>query len=425
MSRLTTLAGVVVVGLLGVGLWYWIFERGHHTVFRTAPIEKGNLVVTVSATGTLEPLALVDIGAQVQGQIIEFGKDPKSKTGFIDWNSQVEENTVLAKIDDSLYQAAAATARASLQKATSEIPGLEARMRDAQSDFERSKMLLVSDADSVQRYEKYKANYDAAVANLAAGRAAVLEAKANLQRAEVNVGYCTIKSPTKGVVVDRRVNVGQTVVSSLNAPSLFLIAKDLSDMQVWASVNEADVGKVFPGQKVRFTVMAFPREIFQGVVAARGVRRNASMTQNVVTYTVVVDIINPSKKLQPYMTANMLFEVARKDNVLKVPNAALRWRPDPHEVAPAQRAEFLKARLPDSDDEDDFGAGSDEADSKGTVWVVDGNFVKPVHVKLGLNNGTSTEVVSGDVAQNTGVVVGIVEQKQTRGGNPFIPKRSE
>jgi HlyD family secretion protein len=298
-------------------------------------------------------------------------------------------------------------------------------MVDAQEEWMRAQVLVTSDSESVERYQRARADYDSAVANLAVGVAAVNEAAAALKHAQDNVGYCTITSPTRGVVVDRRVNIGQTVVSSLNAPSLFLIAKDLSDMQVWASVNEADVGQIQPGQKVTFTVAAYPGVNFVGKVAKRGIRRNASLTQNVVTYTVLVDYKlskdwaskHPGVKLQPYMTANMLFEVARKDKVLKVPNAALRWRPDMDQVAPAERAVFLAAPA-SSDDEDEFTAGA-----KGTLWVEDGRYVRPVQVTLGLTNGTSTEIIDG-VKEGTAVVVGIIQQHKVRGGNPFLPKRN-
>jgi HlyD family secretion protein len=426
MSRWYTLSVVVGIGVVGAGLWYWVFDRRPQTLYRTAPVKRGDLVVNVSATGTIEPEALVDIGAQVQGKVVSFGKDDKSPTKMIDWNSEVQAGTVLAKIDDSLYVATAEKAAALLKKAKADLPGLRALMVDAQEEWQRAQVLVTSDSESVERYQRARADYDAAVANLAVGVATVSEAAAALQRAEDNVGYCTITSPTRGVVVDRRVNIGQTVVSSLNAPSLFLIAKDLSDMQVWASVNEADVGRIRPGQKVTFTVAAYPGVNFTGDVAKRGIRRNASLTQNVVTYTVLVDYKqgkewmskHPEVKLQPYMTANMLFEVARKDNVLKVPNAALRWRPDVDQVAPAERKAFQNTPATSDDDEDEFTSGA-----KGTLWVEDGRYVRPVQVTLGLTNGTSTEIIDG-IKDGTAVVVGVIQRHKVRGGNPFLPKRN-
>ena len=169
------------------------------------------------------------------------------------------------------------------------------------------------------------ANYKAAEANVAVGEATIQQNEAALEMAKTNLGYSTIKSPVDGVIIDRRVNIGQTVVASLNAPSLFLIAKDLRRMQVWASVNEADIGRIHPSMPVRFTVDAYPGEVFRGKVVQ--VRLNATMTQNVVTYTVVVTTDNSDGKLLPYLTANVNFELEQRDNVLLVPNAALRWKP--------------------------------------------------------------------------------------------------
>src|SRR5207249_3200763 len=173
--------------------------------------------------------------------------------------------------------------------------------------------------------------YETSKSALAVGEASVAQARAALQQAEINLGYTTIRSPVKGVIVDRRVNVGQTVVASLNAPSLFLIAKDLTRMQIWASVNEADIGQIHAGQAVRFSVDAFPHQTFRGDVAQ--IRLNANMTQNVVTYTVVVNTDNTNGKLLPYMTANLNFELSQRNDVLLVSNSALRWRPQIQQVA--------------------------------------------------------------------------------------------
>ncbi len=180
-----------------------------------------------------------------------------------------------------------------------------------------------------------------AKATVGVEEAAIKQTQASLRQAQINLGYCDIKSPVKGTIVDRRVNVGQTVVSSLSASSLFLLAKDLSRIQVWASVNEADIGRIHPSLKVHFTVDAYPNETFVGEV--QQVRLNATMTQNVVTYTVVVTTENKDMKLLPYMTASLKFEIERHEDVLKVPNAALRWKPRPKQIAPDIRAETLEA----------------------------------------------------------------------------------
>ena len=194
-------------------------------------------------------------------------------------------------------------------------------------------------------YETFKASFETAASNLEVGKAAVKQAEAGVaqaqrryDRAKANIDYCTINSPVDGVIIDRRVNIGQTVVSGLSAPSLFLIAQDLKKMQLWVAVNEADVGSIHPGQNASFTVDAFPGETFKGSV--NKVRLNATMTQNVVTYTVEVDTDNSSGRLLPYLTANVQFEVRKDPDVLLVPNAALRWYPQPQDVAPDIRAQL-------------------------------------------------------------------------------------
>ena len=216
---------------------------------------------------------------------------------------------------------------------------MKAKLLQAQQDWDRAQKLGPSEALAQSAYDQYQANYEVAKANLAAAeaaveqtKAAVAQAKASLNTAQINLGYCTIKSPVKGVIIDRRVNIGQTVVSSLSAPSLFLIAKDLKRIQVWVSVNEADIGSISPGQPVTFTVDAYPDQVFQGQVGK--IRLNATMTQNVVTYTVEVDTNNDDGKLLPYLTANAQFKIGRRQGVLLVPNAALRWSPQSEQIAP-------------------------------------------------------------------------------------------
>ena len=210
----------------------------------------------------------------------------------------------------------------------------KAKLFQAEADWQRAQQLGPSEALSQSDFDAARAAYDVARANLKVGQAAVLQAKeavsqseAVLKKARQNLDYCTIRSPVKGVIIDRRVNIGQTVVASLSAPSLFLIARDLKKMQVWASVNEADIGSIRAGQPVTFTVDALPGKTFRGEVGK--IRLNATMTQNVVTYTVEVNTDNSDGQLIPYLTANLKFMVSERKNVLLVPNAALRWIPQP------------------------------------------------------------------------------------------------
>ena len=245
--------------------------------------------------------------------------------------------------------------------------------------------------------------------------ASINQAEASLARAQRNLGYCIIKSPVSGVIIDRRVDIGQTVVASLNAPSLFLIAKDLKKVEVWVAVNEADIGNISPGQPASFTVDANPGEIFKATVEK--IRLNASMTQNVVTYTVELITDNSSGRLLPYLTANVRFEVAKRDNVLQVPNAVLRYNPRAELLRKAGSAEESAAEKPD------VGPGNKEA--WGRIWLQDGRYLKPVKVKLGLTDGSMTEVSSDELKEGMEVISG--EQNGKDGGsptqttNPFVP----
>ena len=403
---------LAVAGFLGMR---WFRSRGNQDqMFRTTQAKRGDLLASISATGTVEPTIVVDVGAQVNGIIKTFGRDTAGKP--VDYGSVVDENTVLAKIDDSLYAAALETADAQLQQAEANKVGADAnvlqckaKLLQAQQDWDRARKLGPSDALSQSAYDQYRANYEVAKANLAAAEAAVQQAKASVSQnkaaqhtARINLSYCTIKAPVRGVIIDRQVNIGQTVVSSLSAASLFLLAKDLKRIMIWVSVNEADIGSIFPGQPVAFTVDAFPNREFKGVVGK--IRLNATMTQNVVTYTVEVNTDNDDGKLLPYLTANARFITGRRENVLLVPNAALRWSPRPEQIAPEARKQRHGAKGPRRENRSETDDGS--AQSHGTIWVEKEGFVRPIHLKTGLTDGAFTEVEGGDVTEGTSLVVG-------------------
>ena len=436
----TVIAALVVLGLVGATVaWYQKGGNGKTDIFRTAQVTRGDLRLTISATGTVEPEEVIDVGAQVAGQILSFGQDVNGKT--VDYGSVVDDGTVLARIDDSLYSAEAASAeaqvqsaKAGLKRAKADLEQLKAKLRQAERDWQRARKIGPSEALAQASYDSYQSNYETAKANVAVGDADILQATANLaqtqamlQRALRNLSYCTIKSPVKGVIIDRRVNIGQTVVASLNAPSLFLIAKDLTRMQVWVAVNEADIGKIHPGQPVTFTVDAFPGETFRGMVGK--VRLNAAMTQNVVTYTVEIITDNTDGRLLPYLTANVKFELERLNNVLLVPNAALRWNPVSEQIAPGFRKTLekpdqnkLKAdsgRQPGSKT-DRGSAGID----RNAIWVLQGQYVRPIKVRAGLSDGAMTQVQGQDLSVGLTVVTGIQDQKAASADtkNPFTPQ---
>lgn len=403
------------------GAWYWAEGRPQRVAFRTTRVARGDLLATINASGTLEPEEVVDVGAQIAGAIQSFGPDPRDPTRSISYGTLVDQGTVLARLDDKLFQTRVSQARASVAKAEADVEAARVKVRQTARDLDRVTRLAKSRSASPQEFDTATAEADAAKAGLAVAASAVDLARANLEEATVNLGYTTIKSPVKGVIVDRRVNIGQTVIASLNAPSLFLIAKDLHRMQIWASVNETDVGQIHPGQRVRFSVAAYPKESFQGKV--QQVRLNASMTQSVVTYTVVVEVDNPSGKLLPYLTARLQFEVEERRGAPLVPNAALRWTPAVHHVAPAYRSEFTGVLRQRAAGADKAGPKADRGyQTKGTLWVRDDAFVRPVSVSVGLTDGLSTELTGGDYREGMEVVVGLAPTGDEAGASPFLPR---
>jgi HlyD family secretion protein len=403
--------------------------------FRTATIKRGDLIPTISATGTLEPEEVVDVGAQIVGRVKELGTDPSDpeKQKRIDYNSIVHEGTVLACIDDAVYRAQLEQAQASLLRAKADLLQMEAKLNQCKREADRAETLRPKKAISDTDYDLAIANYLTAKANLAVGEAVVRQGEASLRLAQTNLDYTIIRSPVEGVIIDRRVNVGQTVVSSLNAPSLFLIAKDLRRMQVWASVNEADIGRLTPGMPVRFTVDTFPGETFRGTV--QQIRMNAQMTQNVVTFTVVVTTDNANRKLRPYLTANLQFEIDNRPNVLLAPNGALRWKPRAELIAPDTRdsregasedkaANGSRRGGEKSSGKQAAGRSSKHRVEKGQVWVADGRYVRPIEVQIGLSDGSMTEISGSDLKEDMEVVIGEVTAAEQTSNltNPFTPK---
>ena len=399
---LTVLALCVVGG--GVA---W-FARGNGAqgpqkrAFRydTAAVARGDVASTIAASGTIEPEELVDVGSQVSGKIVAFGTDAKGDE--VDYCSVVTNGMVLARIDDVTYLADLDVARAQQTRALANVESAKASERKAKvdldharKDWERAKRIGVGLALSQSDYDAYEASHESAEASLAVAtasigqaEAAVVEAKASVEKAERNLGYCTISAPVDGIVVDRRVNLGQTVVSSMSVSSLFLVAKDLAHMRIWAAVNEADVGQIHEGQSVSFTVDAFPGRTFRGTV--RRVRLNATVTSNVVTYVVEIDCDNPDGTLLPYLTANVEFETAKAADALVVPARALRWTPA--DAPPAPEA----------------GEGG------GVVWVLEDEVrpPRPVLVKVLLNNGSDAAIEAlepGELAEGARVVTRATE----------------
>lgn len=466
-----------IASVVGGGFYYRhrLEARAQEHKFRLEKIERGDLHITVDATGTIEPEEVVDVGAQVTGRIAELAKDPRGKTDpafadkSVDYRSPVIQGMLLAQIDKSVYEAQYDQARAALAQAEAHVLQTKAMMAQAQAEWERAQKLKdlkiasrsptgdaslggglpivgISDSD----YVLAQANAEGTKADVTAAEATVQQQQANLKLAKTNLDYTTINSPIDGTIIDRRVNIGQTVVSNLNASSLFLIARDLRKMQVWASVNEADIARLQPGTKVNFRVDAFPNDTFYGTVFQ--IRLNAIMTQNVVTYTVVITVDNSDLRLLPYLTANVKFQVDERKDVLLISNTALRYRPNPDQIgSDADDDDSDDSGTADTDKSDKStktaeaskGDGSKEAgaskgrgehgghrkknrtdDNKGQLWVEIPNSgkVRAVDIEIGASDGTSTEITGGGIKEGDEVVVGEQQAVAASGDvNPFAP----
>jgi HlyD family secretion protein len=459
--RLVIFSVAVVALASSTGVWVWHARHGNVPLWRTSSVRRGDLTATITATGTVEPEEVVDVGAQVSGQFLEFGKDKSGRP--IDYGSIVESNMLLAKIDPSLFQAdvnldtaVVASDKAGEAQSEANLEQMIAKEAEAEADWKRAQKLGPSEALAPTTFDSYKATYEIAKANVNLAKAAVdsakaatIQAAATLDKAKQTVDYCEIRSPVNGVIIDRRVNIGETVASSMSTPSLFLIAKDLTRIQVWASVNEADIGNIHAGQHVTFTVDAYPNRTFQGTV--NKVRLNATMNQNVVTYTVEVSTDNADGKLLPYLTANVNFLAGEATNALLVLNSALRWHPQNDLIAAEFRhsgagaggiSEEAKAsgipnmpaaRTGASGDSDHQGRDRASGGHKtvpvqtGTLWAEAGSYVRPVSVELGLTDGTWTEVRGQGLAEGTDVVTGVLTaaaaaDESAQGANPFVPQ---
>ncbi len=423
MKRLVIwlIVGCVAAGGVYLG-WRWHRGTGTGVTYRSDKVDRTNLVSTITAVGTIVPEEVVDVGAQVNGLIASLGVDAEGKP--IDYRSTVTRGMLLAQIDETIYLAdvAAAEAQLSQNRAQVEVSRAnlllaQAKLGQAQRDWDRaqklgpSRALSQADFDAAQSsFEQARAMVEQANAQIVQAQATVEAADAALGRTRQNLAYCKIGSPVDGVIIDRRVDVGQTVVSSFNAPSLFLIAKDLTRMQVLVQVNEADIEHVHPGDKVTYTVDALPGDVLDGVV--RKVRLNATMTQNVVTYTVEIVTDNSRLKLLPYLTANVVFVVDRRTGVLSVPNAALRWAPEG----------YTGAERPSAGTHPPGAEGAKALN--GVVWVLRDGRPQPEEVHAGLSDGARTEVSGDNISEGDAVVTGEVVQAAGAGGstNPFAPQ---
>ena len=353
--------------------------------YRLQAVEQGELIQTVSANGTLNPVVLVNVGTQVSGTVTKL---------YVDFNDKVEKGQPLLELDRSLLAAQA-------RQSAANIGNISATLELARANEARMKELFAEEYVSRQELEQAVQARKSAEAQLAQARAAA-------DKDQVNLNYTTIRSPVSGIVVDRVVDLGQTVAASLQTPTLIKIAQDLSEMRIDSSFAEADIGKIKPGQKVRFTVDAFPNRTFTGEV--QQIRLNPTTTQNVVTYNVRVSLQNPDEILLPGMTAYVNIAVDQRQDTLMVPNAALRFKPaDSTEKTaekPAAGATPGEGR----------GKGRKRDTSSGTVYVLDGDTIKPVSLRIGITDNRNTEVVEGDLKPGDRIILG--EKTPTAANKP-------
>jgi len=399
MTQKRRISIAVVVVLVAASVAAWLLTSGDgkpKLQFETSKVEKGKVVAKVTASGLLSAIVTVQVGSQVSGRIAAL---------YADWNSPVKKGQLIAKIDPALYQASVDQARANLAAAQGNLAKARVQAVDARRQYARQKELAARKLNAQADLDTAQANADAADAQVAALEGNVAQTRAALQSAEVNLAYTNIVSPTNGTVISRNVDVGQTVAASLQAPTIFVIAEDLAKMQVDTSVAEADVGRLKPGMPASFTVDAYPGEVFRGTV--RQVRNAPQTVQNVVTYDAVIDVANPDLKLKPGMTANVTFVYAEKDDVLKVPNAALRFRPPPSLLGDAKGSNGPSGPRPAGAAGGGGGGGGlragaaggrpGEAPDRRTVWTLTNEKPAPQKVKTGISDGTFTEVVEGDL----------------------------
>lgn len=414
----------MIVVLAGVAGWMFFGKKKAASVeYRTAMIEKGDIQVTVRASGTLQAVTTVQVGTQVSGII---------KKIYVDFNTVVKEGQVIAVLDTILLAQAVEDARASLKKS-------DIQVNQSKRDFERTKLLFEQKVMAQADYDLALTTYETAVANS-------ISAQSALNRSKINLRYATIIAPISGVVVSRAVDVGQTVASSFSTPTMFTIANDLTKMQVEANIDEGDIGKILVDQTVKFTVDAYPDMTFDGIV--RQVRLQPVVTQNVVNYTVIIDVPNPDLKLLPGMTANITVMVKEEKDILKVPSTALRFSP------PQEYIDAVEKNLPDSvkkkremwakqrgqggqggpGGQGDRGTsgqggpggqGGRRSGSFGQIWIKVGDSLQPKRVRIGVTDGLNTEV-RGKIEEGMEVVLsmttapGSSTSQQTQ-QNPFAP----
>lgn len=373
-KKALVIAAVAAIAALAV----WLLSGGkkeEKITFDTAAVAPANIMNSITATGTIEPVTSVTVGTQVSGIVSKL---------FVDYNSVVKKGQVIAELDKTNLMSQLNTAKTQLATAQSQLNYQTANYKRYKTLFEKG--LVAAD------------DFDNAKLSYTQAKEQVVSAKEEVQRAQTNLGYATITSPIDGVVLSKSVEEGQTVAASFSTPELFTIAQDLTNMQVVADVDEADIGDVKEGERVTFTVDAYPDDTFEGEV--KQVRQEATTTNNVVTYEVVISAPNADLKLKPGLTANVTIYTAERKGVLSVPSKALRFTPQKETVG--------KMKI------------VDVANAKNKVWTIEGNSIVAHKVNIGMTDGTNTQIVSG-IAEGTKVITGL----NVTGGEEKMPMESQ
>ncbi len=415
---------ILVLGVLGAGgaLGYpyardYLKNRNKPN-YREVAVARGEIVSVVNSTGTVQPVLRVQVGAFVSGPIQRL---------YVDFNAEVKKGQVLAEIDPRIYKAAVARDRAALATRVAEQARVKAMLQQAINEEKRAQTLLAENADYVSDTEmdQLKFNRISLEAQLELAKASVDQSKANLENSDANMAYTRIESPVDGVVIDRKIDEGQTLVAQFQTPELFVVAPDLrKKVHVFASVDEADIGLIREAQQgkrpVYFTVDAYPDDLFEGRIPAEiGIRMNPTTVQNVVTYSVLVEAPNPELKLLPGMTANLSFQIDKRANAIKIPNAALRFYPKTDQVHPDDRKilEAAEVETPTEEEKEDTAKEAERRSAmqrilanrtrtRRHVWFREGDFLRAVEIRTGLNDNKFTEVVSGSLEEGRKLVVG-------------------
>jgi len=392
---------LVIVLALGGGAYGWYYQRAHRPVenpYKTAPVERRSISSRITASGTLQARVTVQVGSQVSGRVLEL---------HADFNSKVKKGDIVAKLDPQLFQASLQQAQASYASAQANAAKAEATRVDADRQYQRAKTQRAEGLASQQDVDTAETSARVAQAGVDAAKSMVAQARAALNQDQVNLSLSVIKSPIDGVVISRSVDVGQTVAASLQAPVLFTIAEDLTKMHIEASVPESDVGRLAVDMPVEFTVDAFPGQRFKGTIAQ--VRNAAVTVQNVVTYTAIVAVDNPELKLRPGMTATVTIVTAKKDDVLAVPNAALRFKPPASALPSASASASARGPWPRPDGSGRArggppGSGGDETERK-TAYRLAGTTPVPVRLTTGITDGSYTELLGQTLHDGDAVIV--------------------